>query len=71
MRASERDDLDARRSRARDRLLATAADGARTPQTIAVASALADPINVLLSSGTQWLSLAIYLFAACAGNAHK
>mmetsp|Transcript_38680 Transcript_38680/g.84131 ORF Transcript_38680/g.84131 Transcript_38680/m.84131 type:complete len:600 (-) Transcript_38680:418-2217(-) len=30
------------------------------------ALALADPINVLLSSGTQWLSLAIYLFAACA-----
>lgn len=56
MRASERDDLDARRSRARDRLLATAAeDGARTPQTIAVASALADPALFAVPAG-GWLA---------------
>ena len=55
MRASERDDLDARRSRARDRLLATAAEGARTPQTIAVASALADPALFAVPAG-GWLA---------------
>ena len=55
MRASERDDLDARRLRARDRLLATAADGARTPQTIAVASALADPALFAVPAG-GWLA---------------
>ena len=55
MRASERDDLDARRSRARDRLLATAEDGARTPQTIAVASALADPALFAVPAG-GWLA---------------
>ena len=55
MRASERDDLNARRSRARDRLLATAAEGARTPQTIAVASALADPALFAVPAG-GWLA---------------
>ena len=59
MRASERADLDARRSRARDRLrLATAAENAHSPSyehRVAVASALADPALFAVPAG-GWLA---------------
>ena len=31
------------------------------------AAAAIDPVNILLGSGVQWLSAALYMFAACAG----